>query len=58
MALDVHERRHLLAGDLLLEQRAHHDRGGAGVLEPADGVEVVDQRGGADDQRMRQPSPR
>ena len=32
-----------LRDELLLEQRAHDDRRGAGVLEPADRVQVVDQ---------------
>ena len=38
---------HLLAGDLLLEERAQHDGGRAGVLERAHGVEVVGEGAGA-----------
>ena len=41
-------------GELLLEQRVHGDRRGAGVLEPADQVHVIDERRRAGDQRVRQ----
>jgi hypothetical protein len=34
----------LLAGQLLLEQRVHDDRGRAGILEAADDIEVVHHR--------------
>ena len=54
VALDVEERVHLLAGDLFFVERAQHQQRGAGVLERPDDVEVVAERPGADDQRMRQ----
>src|SRR6185503_8762480 len=54
VAVGVEERRELLAHDLLLEQRVHHDRRGARVLEPLHGVEVVDQRRRAGHERARQ----
>ena len=41
MHLHVVDDAELLAGDLLLEERVHDDRRRAGVLEPADGVQVV-----------------
>ena len=45
--------------DLLLEERVHHDRRRAGVLEPPHRVEVVDQRRRARHERVRQRrSPR
>ena len=34
----------LFAGDLLLEERAQDDAGGARVLQPADVVEIVGER--------------
>ncbi len=54
MGLGVDEGRHLLPGDLLLEDRVHDDGGGAGVLELADGVEVVDEGRGARHQGVGQ----
>ncbi len=50
--LEVFQRRHLLRDDLLLEQRVHHDRGGAGVLQALHLVEVVRQRRGAGHERV------
>ena len=44
----------LVADDLLLEERAQDDGGGARVLEAAHGIQVVGQRRGAGHQRMRQ----
>ena len=41
-----------LAGDLLLEERVHHDRGRARVLEPLDRVEIVHERRGARHERV------
>ena len=57
VALGVEEGVHLLAGDFLFVQRAQHQQRGAGVLERLDGVEIVAERSGADDQRMGQAHP-
>ncbi len=54
VAVQVVIRRRPFQGQLLLEQRVHHDRRGAGVLEPAHRVQVVHQRRGAGHQRMRE----
>ena len=53
----VVEVRHLLAGDLLFEQRAQNDGRGAGVFELPDAVEVVGSGDAARHQRMRQLHP-
>ena len=43
-----------LGGDLFLEERVHHDRGRARILEPAHHVHVVHQRRRPGHQGMRQ----
>ena len=53
-AVEEAVRGELLGDDLLLEDRAHHDRAGAGGDEAAQPVEVVGERRGADDERARQ----
>src|SRR5205085_2984100 len=40
--------------DLLLEKRVHDDGRGAGVLEPPDGIEIIDQRRRSRHEWMRQ----
>ena len=52
MAVEMQEAADLLAGDLLGEQRAQHDGGGARILEAPHRVEVVRERRGARDERM------
>ena len=47
MAVEMQEPTDLLAGDLLGEQRAQHDGGGARILEAPHRVEVVRERRGA-----------
>src|ERR1044071_8159742 len=54
VALGVEEVVHLLAGDFLLVERAQDQEGSAGVFEGSDGVQIVTERAGADDQRMGQ----
>ena len=44
---------HLLAGDLFLVEGPQDQRGGARVLERPHAVEVVRERAGAGDQRVR-----
>jgi len=57
VGVDVLDRVELFAGDLFLEQRAQHEHRRAGVLERAHQIEIVAERAGADDERMRQPHP-
>ena len=57
VAFGVEERVHLLAGDFLFVQRAQHQQRGAGIFERPDGVQIVAERSGADDQRMGQAHP-
>ena len=57
MTIEVVEGVHLLADDFLFVQRAEHQHRRAGVFERLDGVEIIAERSGADDQRMGQVPP-